>query len=269
MASAPFYQVDAFTLEPFKGNPAAVCLVQEDLCDARYLAVSQEMNLSETAFLDDRDGAYHLKWYTPVREVPLCGHATLATAHVLFNHRGYKGNRIEFSTVSGPLFAEKVRSGIRMDFPANRPFPVEPPAQALEALGVKRWRAVLYSDSNQKLLVHIDDPKVVRDLKPDFQAFLASPNPLGWRGAIVTSEEPGGYDFISRYFAPYMGVDEDPVTGSAHTVLAPYWGEVLGKQRMRAFQASRRGGELTVELAGDRVLISGSCVTVAEGEIRY
>ncbi len=268
MPEAPLYQVDAFTSVSFSGNPAAVCLMPCDLTDDIYLSISREMNLSETAFLEKKGASYRLRWFTPVKEVPLCGHATLASAHILFEQGGHLNNRIEFDTLSGTLFAEKTPNGIRLDFPSNAPFPVDPPVEAIKALGVKQWESVLYSDTNQKLLVHLVSEKEVRSLKPDTIAFLRAPNPLGWRGAIVTARGDS-YDFVSRYFAPFMGVDEDPVTGSAHTVLGPYWSKILGKRKMRAYQASQRGGELIVESRGKRVLLTGECVTVLRGVLLY
>jgi PhzF family phenazine biosynthesis protein len=268
MTEAPLYQVDAFTDEPFKGNPAAVCIMPCNLHDDVYLSISREMNLSETAFVEDVGGAYKLRWFTPVREVPLCGHATLATAHVLFQHLGYEKDKIEFRTASGVLYAERMKEGIRLDLPQNKPFSVEPPVEAIKALGIEKWVAVQYTDTNYKLLIHVEGEDEVRSLKPDFSSFLLAPNPLGWRGAIVTAKG-NEHDFVSRYFAPYMGVDEDPVTGSAHTVLAPYWSAILKKRKMHAYQASKRGGELVVELNGDRVLLTGKCVTVLRGTLDF
>ena len=266
----PFYQVDAFTDEPFGGNPAAICFMPTGLSDGLYLSIAREMNLSETAFVEETGvGCYNLRWFTLVREVPLCGHATLATGHALFEHRGYEGDRVEFLTMAGSLYAERVPEGVRLDFPENKPFPVEPPSEALEALGVSEWEDVSYSDTNQKLVVLLGDEEEVREVSPDFKALLGADNPLGWRGMVVTAQGSGRYDFVSRYFVPLMGVDEDPVTGSAHTVLAPYWGERLGKTSMWAYQASERGGALFVELADGRVLITGGCVTVVEGELSY
>ena len=266
----PFYQVDAFTDEPFGGNPAAVCFMPTGLNDELYLSIAKEMNLSETAFVEEIGaGRYNLRWFTPVREVPLCGHATLATGHVIFEHRGYQGERVEFVTMAGPLFAERVPDGVRLDFPENKPFPVEPPSEALGALGVRDWEGVSYSDTNQKLVVLLGDEEEIRGVSPDFGKLLEADNPLGWRSVVVTAPGSGRYDFVSRCFAPLMGVNEDPVTGSAHTVLAPYWGEILGKTRMWAYQASERGGSLLVELVDHRVLITGSCVTVIEGELSY
>jgi len=268
VSGVPLFQVDAFAREPFGGNPAAVCLMPCDLEDPVYRSIAREMNLSETAFAERLgEGDYRLRWFTPLREVPLCGHATLATAHVVFNHLGFDGERISFQTLSGTLHAERAPEGIRLDFPRNDPAEVEPPRALLRALGASEWRAVLYSWSNQKLLVHVDSEEGVRGIKPDFRGLLAAENSLGWRGVIVTSEGSGPHDFVSRYFAPWMGVDEDPVTGSAHTVLAPYWSGLLGKKRMRAYQASERGGELLLELGEDRVYITGGAVTVLEGRL--
>jgi len=228
------------------------------------------MNLSETAFIEEiTTGRYNLRWFTPVREVPLCGHATLATGHVIFEHSGYEGERVEFVTLAGALYAERVPEGVCLDFPENKPFPVEPPSEALGALGLKDWGDVYYSDTNQKLVVLLGDEDEVRGVSPDFKALLEADNPYGWRGVAVTAPGSGRYDFVSRYFAPLMGVNEDPVTGSAHTVLAPYWGEILGKTKMWAYQASERGGALYVELVDDRVLLTGGCVTVIEGELSF
>jgi len=269
MPKASFYHVDAFTGELFTGNPAAVCLMPCNLHDSLYLSISKELNLSETAFLEKTDDAYKLRWFTPITEVPLCGHATLAAAHVLFNHLGYNDGRIVFNTLSGQLIAIKVRDGIQMDFPQNKPHPVDPPREALNAIGIKKWRNIRYSRTARYLLVHIDNVETLRALTPDFQALLKSPNPYGWSGVIVTAEASGDYDFISRFFAPYFGINEDPVTGSAHTVLGPYWAELLGKRKMRAYQASTRGGELTIKLSGNRVLLTGGCLTVLAGTLTY
>ena len=271
MNQAPLYQVDAFTGVPFKGNPAAVCLMPCDLEDDLYQSIAKEMNLSETAFVEETSfrGIYNLRWFTPAREVPLCGHATLASAYVLFEHAGFDGERITFHTLSGALYAESTPEGIRLDFPRNDPFEVEHPEEVLEALGVSDPEDVQYSDTNQKLLVLLGSPEEVRDCSPDFDALLAAENPLGWRGVIVTAEGPSPYDFVSRYFAPLMGIDEDPVTGSAHTVLTPYWAGRLGKDVMEAYQSSERGGELHVKLTDERVHITGRATTVVVGILYY
>jgi PhzF family phenazine biosynthesis protein len=268
----PFFQVDAFTKEPFKGNPAAVCLMSCELKDVLYQMIAKEMNLlSETAFFEPlkEPGNYKLRWFSPKREVLLCGHATLATAYVLFNELGVKAETISFQTLSGVLLAKKVSGGICLDFPRNDPLEIEPPRTLLKALGLSRCKEILYSETNQKLLVRLDNQEQVLEIQPDFNALLSMENKLGWRGVIVTSTGSEPYDFISRYFAPWMGVNEDPVTGSAHTVLAPYWMRQLGKRKMRAYQASERGGELLVEIVGDRVYITGGAVTVVRGELYY
>jgi PhzF family phenazine biosynthesis protein len=271
MMKVPFYQVDAFTSEPFRGNPAAVCLMRCDLEDQIYRSIAKEMNLSETAFVEasEKQGSYRLRWFTPKREVPLCGHATLATAHVLFRHRRVGGKRLAFETLGGVIYAERLRGGVRLDFPRNDPEEVEPVGAILRGLGVAEHVDFQYSPTNQKLLVRLQDDGEVRRLRPRFSDLLEAENTLGWRGVIVTAKGDEPYDFVSRYFAPWMGVDEDPVTGSAHTVLAPYWAAVLGKKVFRAYQASERGGELLLELSGDRVLMTGEAVTVASGTLTF
>jgi PhzF family phenazine biosynthesis protein len=267
MDPVPFYQVDAFTETPFRGNPAAVCFMGTGLQDDLYLAISAEMNLSETAFAEpEAQGVYRLRWFTPKREVPLCGHATLALAHVLFNELGYGGDKITFRTASGELHAYRDRRGVLMDFPRNDPKPVAPIKGILDGLVVEDILDFQYSDTNQKLLVELGSEEQVRSMSPDFKALMAVENTLGWRGVIATSRSTE-HDFVSRYFAPWMGVDEDPVTGSAHTVLGPYWAGKLGKVSLKAYQASRRGGALHVELQNDRVNIVGGSVTVIRGSL--
>jgi PhzF family phenazine biosynthesis protein len=267
MNSVPFYHVDAFTDEPFRGNPAAVCFMPTDLEPRIYLSVAAEMNLSETAFLEQlRPGEYRLRWFTPKREVPLCGHATLASAHVVFKEHSYKGRRITFHTMSGELYAYRDPGGVLMDFPRNDPKPTQPIRGILDGLGVEDHLDFQYSDSNQKLLVELESEDMVRAVNPDFVKLLSVENTLGWRGVIVTSRS-SGYDFVSRYFAPWMGVNEDPVTGSAHTVLGPYWAEKLGKTSLRAYQASSRGGALRVDVSDGRVNLVGGSVTVVRGSL--
>lgn len=269
MTEAEFFQVDAFSAKPFSGNPAAICFMSTDLDDELYLHVAKEMNLSETAFVHPiSKGVYSLRWFTPVMEVPLCGHATLASAHVLFSHQDYESDKVTFKTLSGELFAFDTPSGVLMDFPRNDPEQVPPPTEVLKALGIDSWLDVQHSYSNEKLLVHVDCEETVRDLEPDFDEMLEASNTEGWKGVIVTSEADN-YDFISRYFAPWRGVNEDPVTGSAHTVLTPYWANKLGKKSMTAYQASERGGELTLQLTDSRVKISGKATTIITGTLYY
>lgn len=268
MPQAPLYQLDAFTAEPFKGNPAAVCLMPCDMEDELYLSIAGEMNLSETAFLEEQAAGYRLRWFTPKREVPLCGHATLAAAHLLFTRLGVEDDAVTFHTVAGELHASRLGGGVTMDFPRNDPHPVMPIQGILDGLGVSGYEDFLYSDTNQKIVVLLRGEKEVRDVSPDFPALLRVENTLGWRGVNVTA--PGAsHDFVSRYFAPWMGVNEDPVTGSAHTVLGPYWAARLGENRLTAYQASERGGEVLVEVTPTRVRLTGQSVLVAEGILHY
>lgn len=269
----PIYQVDAFTDEPFRGNPAAVCLMEEQVADATLQAIAAENNLSETAFVwaeggvpfEDADG-FHLRWFTPTVEVPLCGHATLGTSAVLFDAVGYPGDEIRYRSLSGTLIAKRHDDGILLDLPADEVEPFKPPKGYLDALGTGDVVDTLYAKRGKDIMVRVPGPDAVRGLRPDFSSMVAATGDLDVSGTIVTSEGEPPYDFISRFFAPWLGIDEDPVTGAAHTVLTPYWSKELGKRVMRAHQASRRGGDLTVELAeGERVHLIGKAVIVIEG----
>jgi PhzF family phenazine biosynthesis protein len=255
-------QIDAFTERPFAGNPAAVCLLQEPPEDYWMQFVAREMNLSETAFLLPRDGGFGLRWFTPTVEVDLCGHATLASAHFLWEQGRLAADRpARFHTRSGLLTAEKHGTWIEMDFPAT---PAEPDASAgnLEsALGVV---ASYVGRTRFDYMVEVGSEEVVRALKPDFDALSR----LKSRGVIVTSRASGsGYDYVSRFFAPASGIDEDAVTGSAHCCLGPFWKERLGRDELTGFQASARGGFVRTRCVGDRVRISGQAVTVFRGEL--
>ena len=258
----PFVQVDAFTDVPFAGNPAAVCVLAVPRDDAWLAAVAREMNLSETAFLVRQDDGFSLRWLTPATEVDLCGHATLASAHVLWQDGHLAPDEIaRFHTRSGLLTARKDGNWIELDFPATPDEPVDAPPGLADALGA---RPSYVGRSRFDLIVELDGEDVVRDLQPDFTRLRA----LGSRGIIVTSRaSTSGLDFVSRFFAPAAGIDEDPVTGSAHCCLAPYWAARLGKSSFAARQVSARGGNLRVTLAGDRVRIAGQAVTVIRGEI--
>ncbi|TLN23695.1 PhzF family phenazine biosynthesis protein, partial [bacterium] len=250
------YQVDAFTATPFKGNPAAVCLLPEPMPDEWMMAVAREMNLSETAFLLPEADGYRLRWFTPLVEVSLCGHATLASAHVLWESGLLPTNdEARFNTRSGLLTALKRDTWIEMDFPV-RPVATEAaPAGLLEALGVE---AVRVSRGDNTYIVEVASEAEVRGAVPDFAALRELP--LRAVGLTGRASLPG-YDFISRFFAPSMGINEDPVTGSLHCRLAPYWSRLLGKDEFVAYQASARGGELRLRLEGERVKISGQAVT--------
>ncbi len=271
----PIYQVDAFTDEPFKGNPAAVCILSEDLDEVQLQAIAAEMNLSETAFLTSIEQGplkeqrnFGLKWFTPTVEVPLCGHATLATSAVLFHEIDVSASEISFHTKSGELKAKKEGQRILLDFPADDPVPIVPPVELLEVMGVSEYEATVFAEEGKDLLVHLKTEEHVRQLKPDFERMKTAPTEEDVRGVIVTSEGSPPYDFVSRFFGPKVGVNEDPVTGAAHTILAPYWSKILGKREMLAYQASKRGGSLTVRLMpNDRVSLIGDAVIVLRGEL--
>jgi predicted PhzF superfamily epimerase YddE/YHI9 len=255
-------QVDAFTAEPFRGNPAAVCILAEPREDAWLRAVAAEMNLSETAFLLREGDGFRLRWFTPIVEVDLCGHATLAAAHVLWEEDWLEaGEEARFHTRSGLLRAVRRGGEIELDFPAQRPVRAPPPPGLMEALGVGgRWVGRNAAD----YLVELESEEAVRSLRPDVPGL----GRVAARGIIVTSRARGGdADFVSRFFAPAVGVDEDPVTGSAHCCLAPYWAERLGRNELVGYQASARGGTVRVRLDGDRVLLAGAAVTVLRGEL--
>ncbi len=271
----PIYQVDAFTSSPFAGNPAAVCLLSQTSAydDHIFQSIAAEMNLSETAFVVPQEKKslkdtqkFSLRWFTPKTEVLLCGHATLATAAVLFYDIGVTTETIEFDTVSGIVSAKKEDSGVLIDFPRDDPLSLDLPESLFEALGAVECEDARYAERTKKLLLRLPDEEDVVTLTPDFVALESAEMNREVRGVIATSTSQQ-YDFVSRYFAPWIGINEDPVTGSAHTVLAPYWSEILEKQEMNAYQASPRGGELTVRLKDERVDIIGNAVIVMKGEL--
>lgn len=255
-------QVDAFTDTPFRGNPAAVCVVPEPQSDRWMQLVAREMNLSETAFLDRQQDGWSLRWFTPTVEVALCGHATLASAHVLWEDGHLaSAQQARFHTKSGLLTADRRGAWIDMDFPAKRADPAMAPDGLAQALGV----APKHVGRNQfDYLVEVDSEEIVRHLTPDHTALAKLPV----RGVIVTARaSTPEFDFVSRFFAPGSGIPEDPVTGSAHCALGPFWGARLGKTEMLAYQASPRGGVVRLTLKSDRVLLGGQAVTVFRGEL--
>jgi PhzF family phenazine biosynthesis protein len=254
-------QVDAFTNRPFAGNPAAVCVLKEAPSEEWMKDVAREMNLSETAFLVPRNGGFHLRWFTPAVEVALCGHATVASAHVLWQDGHLpEAQQAQFHTLSGLLTADRRGDWIELDFPAKIAEPVGPPADLLPALGVAEAKFV--GKNAFDYLVEIESDADLRALSPDHSRLRKLPV----RGVIVTAQSASPeFDFISRFFAPGSGIDEDPVTGSAHTALGPYWAGKLGKIEMTAFQASARGGVVKIRMAGDRVKLGGQAVTVMTG----
>jgi len=258
------FQIDAFTDAPFSGNPAAVCLLDGAKVDDTWMQhVAAEMNLSETAFVDRRDEEWSLRWFTPTIEIALCGHATLATAHAMLEEGMLAaGGTARFHTHSGLLSATQTGDLIELDFPATVAEPSAPPDGLIEALGTHPMHV---ARSKFDYLVELATEDDVRSLMPD----VAMLRRLPVRGVIVTSRgTTKGFDFVSRFFAPGSGVDEDPVTGSAHCALAPYWAPRLRKQRFTAFQASPRGGVLRVTLVDDRVLLAGHAVTVFRGDLK-
>jgi PhzF family phenazine biosynthesis protein len=258
----PLYQIDAFTERPFAGNPAAVCLLSDERPADWMQAVAAEVNLSETAFVRSIEGGFSLRWFTPAVEVDLCGHATLASAHAL-----WKSGRLaasapaRFHTRSGWLTALRRGAEIEMDFPAKVPLPAEAPSGLIDALGASpEW----VGSNRMDYFIEFASEAIVRGVSPDF-AKLAT---LSARGVIITAKSDSPkFDFVSRFFAPGAGINEDPVTGSAHCALGPFWGERLGKSQLRGYQASRRGGIVGVRLDEDRVHLGGMAVTVARGEL--
>lgn len=254
------YQVDAFTERPFTGNPAGVCILEAQKDDEWLQNVAGEMNLSETAFIFRRGEEFDLRWFTPTAEVDLCGHATLAGAHILWE-KGYlqKDKTAKFSTKSGLLTAEYKDGWVQLNFPAIPESKTEPPDELVSALGVK---PVYVGKNIFDFLVEVESEEIVRSMNTNL--IMISKIPA--RGVIVTAKSRE-YDFVSRFFAPNVGISEDPVTGSAHCCLGPYWMERLGKSTFTAYQASKRGGILKVEVVNDRVLIFGKAVTVIEGDL--
>ena len=262
--------VDSFTNEPFKGNPAGVCLVTTELAPSRMLAIAQELNLSETAFVGAQqpDGRRPIRYFSPKMEIPLCGHATLASAKVLLHDAGPSdSDAVEFRTIENvTLRVSRHARGLEMRFPVYGTTAAETPPALLRALGLEHCINAAYNAETKILLVEIESTAVLRDLKPDFTALMASHQ--GINGVLVTapaSQPP--YDFHSRYFWPWSGTNEDPVTGGTHTFLAKYWADRLGKSRLSSFQSSARTGSMEVELAGDTLFIRSDAVIVFDGQL--
>jgi len=255
-------QVDAFTSKPFAGNPAAVAVLREPAEERWMQNVAREMNLSETAFLHREKDGYRLRWFTPAIEVELCGHATLASAHVLWEDGHLPaGDTARFHTASGLLTAARRGDWIELDFPAKRAEAAHAPPRLVEALGV----SPKYAGRNDfDYLIEVDSAETVRELKPTFTLLET----IQVRGVIVTARaDSPDFDFVSRFFAPASGVPEDPVTGSAHCCLGPYWSAKLGKTELVGYQASERGGVVRVRVQGDRVHLGGQAVTVLRGDL--
>jgi PhzF family phenazine biosynthesis protein len=267
-AEMKIFQVDSFADQPFKGNPAGVCLLDQQKLDSWMQDVAMEMNLSETAFLLKNDPAYSLRWFTPKTEVSLCGHGTLASAHILWEEELVdRSAAVSFDTKSGRIVCTRAGDLIQMQFPARLLNRVAAPMALVESLGVSGEEVEVNSgvgDGEILYLVEVTSSKVLRDLTPDFVKLKDEVR----RGVIVTSlSESEGVDFESRFFAPVLGIDEDPVTGSAHCYLAPYWARKLEKTTLTGYQCSSRGGVVRCEVHGDGVVIGGKAVTVMKGEL--
>ena len=254
----PIYQIDAFSSDVFKGNPAAVCPLSEWLPDETMQSIAQENNLSETAFFVPKGDCYHIRWFTPVSEVDLCGHATLGSAYVLFNILGYENDAIRFDSKSGILVVTRQDDWLTLDFPKQPPVTCDTPEEIFAAFNVEPIECLMSVD----LIAVFENEVDVESANP----VLEKLKNIDSRGVIITAKSTR-YDFVARFFAPKLGVPEDPVTGSAYTQLAPYWASKLGKVNLNAKQMSPRGGELYCEMAGDRVLISGKAAKYMEGKI--
>ncbi len=277
MKKLKYFHVDAFTSEQYKGNPAGVCVLDEFISHEEMQLIATELNHSETAFVVkgyDPENKYEcplydLKWFTPETEVPLCGHATLAASKVLHTEYGISKDCVTYNTLSGLLYTKLSDKGITMNFPTDKYINLEPSEQLLWYLGISQYERAIYSDQLNKIVIELSTEKEVRRLLPDFEKLRRLDLEFDIRGVAVTCKGEGRYDFITRYFNPWFGVDEDPVTGSVHTILAPYWSEILGKREMLAYQASKRGGEIYLALTDDnRIELSGEAIVVMDGEIR-
>jgi PhzF family phenazine biosynthesis protein len=280
MKEIPIYQVDAFTNERFRGNPAAVCILEKegDLTDKEMQNIAAEMNLSETAFIfpikNDHYTTYNLRWFTPTIEVSLCGHATLAAAHVLFKELKVCRKEIHFQTLSGELIVLNLGDKYSMDFPLGNPEPSEFPNSLFENLGISKNQIVSTSKNEFKeefvAIIEVNSEKLVRELTPNWSALLNTDYGMEINGVYVTSKSHmDGVDFVSRCFFPWIGINEDPVTGSAHTILAPYWKRKLHKHKLVAHQVSQRLGKIWLKILdnnpNNRIFIKGNAVTVAHG----
>jgi PhzF family phenazine biosynthesis protein len=256
----PIFQVDAFTDKLFAGNPAAVIILESFLPDRALQAIAAENNLAETAFVVQDGSDYRIRWFTPLVEVPLCGHATLASAAVILERLEPGRQTITFRSASGPLMIRQDSAGYVMNFPARSVEPIEPPPALVSALGIEPVEVL--ADPFNYLAV-LENADLVRRLTPRIDCIAQ----LDRSGMIVTASGGGSHDFVSRYFAPAKGISEDPVTGGAHCALAPFWAKRLGKSEMRAFQASKRGGEIFCRILEDRVELGGKCVFYLEGHV--
>ena len=269
------YQVDAFTEEAFKGNPAAVCILEDDISDELMRSISKEMNLSETAFVKPLENKnisdcqlFSLRWFTPEVEVDLCGHGTIATSKILFDEFNMKTNEIKYETKSGILISKKEKENITLDFPIDDFLNFEISEDILKAMGIKSYIKAIIGKNTRKLVIELNSEEEVTNLKPNFDKLNQLEFSTNVKGIGITSKGSRKYDFISRFFNPWAGINEDPVTGSVHTILANYWNSKLNKTEMLAYQSSNRGGEISIELLeNNRVKLSGKAIIVLQGEL--
>jgi PhzF family phenazine biosynthesis protein len=273
MRKFPIYQVDVFTKEYYGGNPAAICVLEEEIEEELMKKIAAEMNLSETAFLlplekEKEKDIYSLRWFTPEVEVDICGHGTIGTSKIIYDLIGAKSEALVFKTKSGDLIAKKYENGIGIDMPLDMPLNFEPTIELLKALGLNEYKVAKIGAKTGKVIIEVSDEHIIYNLKPNFDKLKELKFKDNVKGVAVTTNNCDNYDFVSRYFNPWAGINEDPVTGSVHTVLASYWGELLDKNEMKAYQASYRGGELILKiLDNNRLEIIGDAVITLKGEI--
>jgi PhzF family phenazine biosynthesis protein len=270
MKTLTIYQADAFTNKAFKGNPAVVCFLDEPIEYSIMQSIADEMNLLETAFVLPIDANnFSLRWFTPKVEVELCGHATLATSKVLFDEIKLPYAEIKYQTKSGELIAKKDNDYIILDFPKDEPIKFTPPDELLQAMGIKHFEDAIRGKSLKDAVIQLSTEKEITELNPNFEKMRIIKIEHSIRGVAITTRGTKGYDFNSRFFAPWSGINEDPVTGSIHTLLAPYWQNILNKSEFKAYQSSYRCGEMLLKIKGDRVYLIGQAITVSKGEIYF
>lgn len=265
------YQVDVFTDEPFKGNPAAVCILDEKIEEEKMKAIAAEMNLSETAFvlpINTEANIYSLRWFTPEVEVPLCGHGTIGTAKVLFDVMKIDSDEIVFETKSGKLIAKRYDDGIGIDMPLDEYEDIDLSADLLSSIGLGEYMDAKVGKTTRKLIIRVDSEEEILKLNPDFNKMKSLKFEEDIKGVAITTDNTNNYDFLSRYFNPWAGINEDPVTGSVHTVLGNYWGDILNKKELVAYQASARGGKLILKLKDEnRLELIGESIIVLKGDM--
>lgn len=271
MKTYKIYQVDVFTDKYYQGNPAAICILDEEIEDKLMKSIAAEMNLSETAFIlpiKNEPNIYSLRWFTPEVEVPLCGHGTIGTAKVLFNIMGVNSEKILFETKSGRLIAKRYENGIGIDMPLDTPEDIDISGDLLSSMGIDRYIDAKIGKITKKLIIRVDSEEQILKLNPDFNKMKSLKFVEDIKGVAITTNNTRRYDFLSRYFNPWADINEDPVTGSVHTVLAAYWSDILDKTEMTAYQASHRGGKLNLKIKGEnRLELIGDAVIVLKGEI--